>query len=549
VPAGYFLVAYSQLDHQLSLLSELKATRLAKYIYIHRELWQYHTLRLAELADIPEAKDVATQQRLFDSNGTLVLETGDPPAWPVTGHSAPVEVAGSQVARVTTEASFRGILIQTGIVAAASSLVGLAVFFVLRILPLRIIDRTFAELEATQARYRLLFDANPFPMVVVHRDSLAILAANNAAIERYGWSREEFLKMTIADLRPPPDELPQRMLDLAKNPAGGAATFRGQRHRKKDGTIIEVEITSRAIEFDGQPAALSLAADVTDRNRIEGQLRQSQKMEALGQLTGGIAHDFNNILNVILANIDIMQEEEGEKLTPTAKDRLRRMASAVDRAAQFTRQLLSFSRKQPLRAQVIDVNELVADTAKLLKRTLGSQVEMDAVLSGDLWPVKVDRSQLEAALVNLCVNARDAMPDGGKLLIETRNETLDQEYVARNSDVVVGDYAVLAVTDSGAGMGPAELAHVFDPFFTTKAPGKGTGLGLSMVYGFIKQSEGQIRVDSTPGRGTTFKIHLPRTAELPRPTLAAQQPAMPRGDERILVVEDEPGVRATPCSI
>ncbi len=540
VPVGYLVVAYSQLGYHLSLLAELNATRISKYIYVHRDLWQYHTLRLAEITEIPEEKEVDPQQRIFDRMGKLVLESGDAPAWPAVSRSAPVIVAGSQAATVETAATFRGILVATVVVALCSGLLGLAIFLVVRTLPVRIIDRTLAELGATQARYRLLFDANPFPMVVVDRQSLGFLAVNDAAVEHYGWSREEFLAMTIADLRPPGDVLPPRMIELARDrTATGAATFAGQRHRKKDGTAIEVEITTRAIEFDGQPAALSLAIDVTERNRVEEQLRHSQKMEAVGQLTGGIAHDFNNILSVILANIDALAEED---LGATPKRRLDRIGNAVSRAVDLTRQLLTFSRKQPLRAEVADVNLLVAGTAMLLRRSLGPQVEIDTVLFNDLWHVKVDRAQLEAALVNLCVNARDAMPEGGRILIETRNQTLDEGYAAHNPDAAAGDFVMLVVTDPGTGMAPEVLAHVFDPFFTTKEAGKGTGLGLSMVYGFVQQSKGHIRVTSEPGRGTTFRIYLPRTEEAIRSAATGEQ-AMPRGHERILVVEDEAEVR------
>ncbi|MDP2334525.1 MAG: ATP-binding protein, partial [Reyranella sp.] len=273
------------------------------------------------------------------------------------------------------------------------------------------------------------------------------------------------------------------------------------------------------------------------------QLRQSQKMEAVGQLTGGIAHDFNNLLTVIIANLEALEEDD--RLGPAGRAHLEAIGGAADRAAELTRQLLAFSRKQPLRAQATALNELVAGTARLLRRSLSAQIEIDAVLAAGLWAVEVDRAQLETALVNLCLNARDAMPGGGKLTIETRNATLDEDYAAQNSDVVAGDYAMLTVTDTGIGMPPEVLARVYDPFFTTKEVGKGTGLGLSMVYGFIKQSNGHIEVYSEPGRGTTFKLFLPRIARQSDQAAPAEKPAMPCGDERVLVVEDEPAVRAT----
>ena len=420
-----------------------------------------------------------------------------------------------------------------------SSLLGVVIVFLIRILPTRVIDRTLTELATTQARYHLLFDANPFPMVVVHRESLQFLAVNDAAVEHYGWSREEFLTMKVTDLRTPDHELPRLMLKLAKNPAPGAATFLGQRHRKRDGTIIDVEITTRAIEFDGQPAALSLAVDVTDRIRAEEQLRQSQKMEVIGQLTGGIAHDFNNILSVIVANIDALEEEPD--LAPDQQRRLKRIGRSVWRATELTRQLLAFSRKQPLQAQVTDLNELITGTVKLLRRSLGQQIEIRTSLASELYAVNVDRAQLESALVNLSVNARDAMPDGGQLRIETSNITLRKDDAGRG--VRPGDYALLAVSDTGRGMSSTVVARIFEPFFTTKDVGKGTGLGLSMVYGFIKQSNGHIEVQSEPGRGTTFRLYLPRSEGTSDELAKPQKVSMPRGVERLLVVDDNSAVR------
>lgn len=283
--------------------------------------------------------------------------------------------------------------------------------------------------------------------------------------------------------------------------------------------------------------------DIHDLKETQEQLRQSQRLEVVGQLTGGIAHDFNNILNVILANVEALEEEEG--LAPAASERVARIGRSVDRATDLIRQLLAFSRKQPLRPQNMSVTELVASTGKLLRRALGEQIDIDSALADDLWTVNVDRAQLESALVNLCVNSRDAMPNGGRLRIETRNVVLDAEYVSRNASSMAGDYVLLSVTDTGTGIAPDVLDKVFEPFFTTKEEGKGTGLGLSMVYGFIKQSNGQIEILSQVGRGTTVNLYLPRgdgeaeSVPVPRPT------GLPRGSERILMVEDDVDVRAS----
>jgi len=519
----------------------------------------------------------------------------------------------------------------------------------------------------TVQRYRLLFESNPYPVVVVDQETQRFLAVNDTAVEQLGWSRREFLAMTTNDLMPAAD-LPELAAARASVTPGNTCTFQGLRNVLKDGTVIDIELSSRLIQFGGRPAFLTITKNVTEQRRaieslrqseekyrqlvdalpvgviettvdgrvatanaawrrmfgfgdsedldaidvktlyshprdhgaivsraekeftvsgeeavfkrrdgsefpverhlrtisnaegkivglrgiiidisrrklLEAQLQQSQKMEAVGQLTGGIAHDFNNILSVILANIEALDEEGN--LDPRISERLGRIGRAVRRASELTRQLLAFSRKQPLRPQRTDINDLVTDVGKLLHRTLGDQVEIESALADDLWIVNVDRVQLESALVNLCINARDAMPNGGRLLIETGNATFDRDYIALNVDAVAGDYAMLAVTDTGVGMSPEVQARVFEPFFTTKGVGKGTGLGLSMVYGFIRQLRGHIRIDSEIGRGTTVRIYLPRSDGEVQDRAVARKASLPRGTERILVVEDDAQVRAS----
>ncbi|GEO17102.1 hypothetical protein MAE02_47980 [Microvirga aerophila] len=286
--------------------------------------------------------------------------------------------------------------------------------------------------------------------------------------------------------------------------------------------------------------------EVAERLKAEEALRQAQKMEAIGQLTGGIAHDFNNLLTIIVGNIELLQRR-----LPEDADRLQRAANhamdATRRAATLTQRLLAFSRRQPLDPKPIDVNKLVAGMSDLLRRTLGEVVVLETVLAGGLWRSQADPNQLENAILNLAVNARDAMPDGGKLTIETANARLDEAYVeALAEPVPAGQYVLVAVSDTGTGMDKATMEKVFEPFFTTKEAGKGTGLGLSQVYGFVRQSNGHVRIYSELGEGTTIKIYLPRLigsdeepAEMP-----AKSPAMVRGTgETILVVEDEPDLR------
>jgi signal transduction histidine kinase/CheY-like chemotaxis protein len=306
-----------------------------------------------------------------------------------------------------------------------------------------------------------------------------------------------------------------------------------------------MEALSRARD-EIEAANRQLVADADERERMEGQLRQMQKMEAVGQLTGGVAHDFNNMLAVIIGSLDLARR----RLTGSADSRAR---AAIDNAmegaataAQLTSRLLAFSRQQALQPQPMDPNKLVAGMSELVRRTVLDDVKVETVLAGGLWRTSADSNQLESAILNLCINARDAMPFGGLLTIETANAFLDEAYAAGEPDLKPGQYVMIGVTDSGDGMTPEVLQRAFDPFYTTKGVGKGTGLGLSQVYGFVKQSGGHVKIYSEPGRGTTVKVYLPRLlssdAAGPAPAPAA---GPPRGsiDEIVLVVEDEARVR------
>lgn len=282
--------------------------------------------------------------------------------------------------------------------------------------------------------------------------------------------------------------------------------------------------------------------DLTEKQAAEAQFRQAQKMEAIGQLTGGVAHDFNNILTVITGTIGILTEAVAHD--PQLATIARMIDEAAERGAELTRHLLAFARKQPLQPREIDVNALVLETAKLLRPTLGEQIEIAPLLAADAWTALVDPSQLTTAILNLALNARDAMPYGGKLTLESKSVYLDESYASMHTEVTPGSYVMIAVSDSGAGISAANLEKVFDPFFTTKEIGKGTGLGLSMVFGFVKQSGGHIKIYSEEGHGTSIKLYLPRATGLDNVT--AEQPSSPTvegGHEIVLVVEDDALVR------
>jgi signal transduction histidine kinase len=274
----------------------------------------------------------------------------------------------------------------------------------------------------------------------------------------------------------------------------------------------------------------------------ESQVRQAQKMEAIGQLTGGVAHDFNNILTVITGTIEILAEAVSDR--PQLAQITKMVAAAAARGADLTQHLLAFARRQPLQPHSVDVNAMVIDAARLLRPTLGEQIEIESMLAHDSAPALIDPSQLSTAILNLALNARDAMPNGGKLTLETKNVVLDENYAGMNNEVTPGNYVMIAVSDTGAGIPADLLDKVFEPFFTTKEVGKGSGLGLSMVYGFVKQSNGHIKIYSEEGHGTTVKLYLPQATGLAgAPAGAADSSGIERGDESILIVEDDALVR------
>lgn len=297
------------------------------------------------------------------------------------------------------------------------------------------------------------------------------------------------------------------------------------------------------VEFDGKAAVIVVARDITQRKQTETQLRQAQKMQAIGQLTGGIAHDFNNLLAIIMGNLELLHEQLTAQ--PRLLDLAQQALKAVDRGANLSRRLLAFARRQPLLAQPTDLNKLALSMLDLMRRTLGATIQVDTTLAADLHQTLVDPGQFETALLNLVINARDAMPHNGRLSLETANVILDRDHLVAHPDVRPGPYVMLAVSDSGVGMTPDLLEHAFEPFFTTKEASKGSGLGLSMVYGLVKQSGGHIAIYSEPGHGTTVRLYLP---PLLRPTLALPEApiaeAVPQGQgETILVVEDDADVR------
>jgi two-component system cell cycle sensor histidine kinase/response regulator CckA len=396
------------------------------------------------------------------------------------------------------------------------------------------------EIRRNESNLRLLFERNPMATWLFDVETLRFLKVNPAAEQQYGYTAEEFESMTVLDIRPVAER--SEALKYFKALKADNAVHGIFCHRAKDGRMFDVELSSHELAYSGRRVRMVVALDISERKSLEGQLRQAQKMEAIGRLAGGVAHDFNNLLMVIKGHTELLLSvlPTGDQVTR----KIEQIDRSADRAATLTRQLLAFSRMQVLQTQVINLNGIVEEMGKLLPRLIGEDIELVIHAAQDLGTIRADASQMEQVMMNLAVNGRDAMPNGGKLLIETSNVELDQSYTASHPLMKPGKYVLLTVSDSGTGMDAETQARIFEPFFTTKEKGKGTGLGLATVYGIVKQSGGFIWVYSEMEKGTSFKIYLPRVDQAeehhnaPRATTE-----IPVGTETVLLTEDEQDVR------
>ncbi|MDB5718371.1 MAG: histidine kinase [Sphingomonas bacterium] len=403
------------------------------------------------------------------------------------------------------------------------------------------------ELRASEQRFRLLIQSVT-DYAIYMLDPEGRVSSWNAGAERFkGYAADEIIGQHFSRFYSDEDKaagIPRTALETATRE--GRFEAEGWRMRK-DGSRFWASVIIDPIRTDGGDLIgfAKVTRDLTEKRAIEEQLRQSQKMEAVGQLTGGLAHDFNNLLTGISGSLEMMQVRMAQGRTAEFDRYCTAAQGAVKRAAALTHRLLAFSRRQTLDPRPTNVNRLLSGLEELVRRTVGLSVEVEVVGASGLWPTLVDPNQLENAVLNLCINARDAMPDGGKLTIETANKWLD-ERAARQQDLPAGQYVSVCVTDTGTGMTPDVIAKAFDPFFTTKPLGEGTGLGLSMIYGFARQSGGQVRVYSEVGQGTTMCLYLPRHAEdaVPEeePVLSATLETFGEG-QVVLVIDDEPTIR------
>ncbi len=407
--------------------------------------------------------------------------------------------------------------------------------------------RAEQEIRETAARLKALVETAVDGVIMI--DGQGLIQMFNPACEKlFGYEAAEVIGLKVGMLMPRPyREEHQTYLENfhrtgEKKIIGIGREVTGQR---KDGSVFPMDLSvGEATHGDGELIFVGIIHDLTERKQTEAQLIQAQKMETVGQLSGGIAHDFNNLLTVVVGNAEVLSESL--RARPDLKHLADSIVAAGERGAELTQRLLAFSRRQTLQPADVDCNALVRGMEKLLRRMLPAAISVRTILDADVWTAYADPGQLENAIFNLAINARDAMPDGGTLTITTANVPLDERYRDLHPEVNPGEYVMVSVTDDGSGMPKEVLEHVFEPFFTTKEVGKGSGLGLSMVYGFVKQSNGHVAIYSEPALGTTVRIYLPAVATSAdkSPTLVPAEAAAESGKESILVAEDDPFVRS-----
>jgi two-component system, cell cycle sensor histidine kinase and response regulator CckA len=406
--------------------------------------------------------------------------------------------------------------------------------------------RVESALRENEARFRAIYEGAAVGIALVDMGG-RLLESNRTLQDMLGFSGRDLKDRVFAEFTYPEDKISEAPLykDLVE---GKRDHYRlEKRYIRKDGSLVWSRLNvSFAGDDEGEPEfTIHMVEDITEQKRLENQFLQSQKMETVGRLAGSIAHDFNNLLTIIkgYSQLAMAEHQNGTRL----RESIREIEKATDNASALTRQLLAFSRRQVMEVKIIDLNILIKNLEKMLRRVIGEDIEMTVHLAENLGRVRTDPAQIEHVILNLTVNARDAMPAGGKLTLQTRNVELDEDYARSQIGVSPGNYVIILVGDTGCGMPPEVRERIFEPFFTTKEKGKGTGLGLSTVYGIVKQSGGHILVYSEPGHGATFEIYLPRVEEgmaVKTPPEQSQSGDLPRGNEIVIVVEDEPSLRA-----
>ena len=550
----YLFTAYAYEFEHVKGRAEFAAAEVSKLVYARPDTWMFQEKRLSELitsiAPVSTLETHSLYLRVVDAHGGEVVELGTPPGFPSVAAQSPITDGFAVVGRVELIESAVHIWLGAIPVSLAGIALAWGIFVVLRVLPMRALLRREAALETARAEtraseqlLRLVTDA--MPVLIGYVDSQQrIRMINNIGAEWYAKPRAEILGRTLSET------LPAEFCEAVQPRI--AAVLSGELVRF-EGVSTYPDGNSRRVrgqytpdfEPDGSVKGYyALVEDVTAQRETEEQLRQVQKTDALGQLTGGVAHDFNNLLGIILGNLEMLRDRQTGD--PQSLGLVDSALKATLRGGELTQRLLAFSRKQALAPKVVSVNDLTANTVELLRRTIASSIRIETNLAPDLWSAVVDPGQLENAIVNLSINARDAMPAGGTLTIETDNVDIEADQIEELAGLESGRYVRIAVADTGTGMRPDVRERVFEPFFTTKEVGKGSGLGLSMVYGFVKQTGGHVKVYSEVGVGTTIRLYLP-VAQPDRVVDAIAGIAdgdLPLGrGETVLVVEDSEALR------
>ncbi len=539
--AAFVLFSFRYQEGSVQAEAEYGAHAVNHVVAANAEMWRYEQARLVAAVSERPGEGPNDQRRIVDLAGVTVAEVGAAVPAPHLVRSWPVYDAGVPVGRIEVIRSLRPLLLRALLLVLVLAPLAVLAFGGLRTLTSRAIREREDALRASEARFRALTE-HAADMILVFDAEGRVQYWSRSAEEALGWAAPEVMGRSLADLGlVHPDDLP--LLEEAQQ--GADASLHGLlpvtiRYRHRDGTWRLVEGSARNL-LD-QPAVRGVvvnARDVTEQRRLEEQSRQGQKLESIGRLAGGVAHDFNNLLTVILGCAAGIREAQADG-RPVDPEDVEQIQEAGERARDFTTQLLAFARKQVISPSPLDLNTVVRSSERLLRRVIGEDIRLEVNPQEGLWLTLCDPGQMEQLLLNLAANARDAMPRGGTLVIETRNAVVEPGASGSSPS----EWVHLVVRDSGAGMSPEIQERIFEPFFTTKELGKGTGLGLATVHGIVTQNGGRVLVESRPGHGTTFEIRFPRThavAEVePRPV----GPAARTGDETILVVEDDPRVRA-----
>jgi len=546
LPLGYFVVSCQYSVGSLESEAEINSRIISRIISANPSMWQFEKVRVEEYLARRPRKGHAETRRVFKTGNELVAESADPLQSPVITRSRELFDSGAVVGRIEISRSLRPLLIRTFLIGLVMLPFGAGVFLALKLIPIRTIRRKVDDaLKKERDTAQQYLDIAEVILVAIDSGQNVTLI-NRKGCEVIGYPEEELRHKNWFDNFVPlncREEAREAFVRLGKGATGQYAHM--------ESPVVTISGDVRVIEWRHIPlmdeggefaGMLSSGEDITERRSLELQLRHSQKMEAIGQLAGGVAHDFNNILTVIIGYCSLMKRQMGEDNPQQL--RINQVLAAAERASSLTRSLLVFSRKEAINPQKANLNDIVSNMGKFIRRIIGEDILLRIDLNEEPLRVNVDTGQIEQVLMNLSTNARDAMEKGGTLIITTSSQELDFAFIQAHGYGTLGKYALITVSDTGKGMGEKTRKRIFEPFFTTKESGKGTGLGLSIVYGVVKQHGGFINVYSEPANGTVFRIYLPL---IMKKTAAGEaKPVLPLpsgGTETILVADDDASVR------